>query len=238
MKHTTLGLLCIGAATLFAGTGYAQQSLYCASDDGGRHVCRVDTRGGVRMIQQVSGSECRQGYSWGYDNNGIWVDRGCRANFQVGGAGFGMGGNQQQQIVRCNSDDGNRHTCQVDTRGGVSLSRQISGSPCTQGYSWGYDNNGIWVDRGCRAEFAVGGRGGNWGNLRRNRAGYNQGTTITCSSDDGRRRVCPADTSRGVRLSRQISGSRCEEGSTWGFDNRGIWVDRGCRAEFTLGRRR
>ncbi|AXC09395.1 hypothetical protein ACPOL_0008 [Acidisarcina polymorpha] len=35
--------------------------------------------------------------------------------------------------------------------------RQRSGSACTQGYSWGYDQGGIWVDHGCRADFALGG---------------------------------------------------------------------------------
>ena len=64
-----------------------------------------------------------------------------------------------------------------------------------------------------------------------------RGGVMTCASDDGRRRFCDANTSRGVRLTRQISGSPCIEGQTWGFDERGIWVDRGCRAEFQVGRR-
>ena len=58
--------------------------------------------------------------------------------------------------------------------------------------------------------------------------------TISCSSDDGRRAYCDADTRGGVRLVRQLSGSPCEQGSTWGYDSRSIWVDRGCRAEFDL----
>jgi hypothetical protein len=61
--------------------------------------------------------------------------------------------------------------------------------------------------------------------------------TITCSSDDGRRNYCQADTRRGVYLSRQISGSPCRQNQTWGYDGRGIWVDRGCRAEFQVGGR-
>jgi hypothetical protein len=155
MKHTTLRFLGAGVVLVFAASCYAQQQLYCASDDGGRHVCNVDTRGGVRMIRQVSGSLCQEGASWGYDRNGIWVDRGCRANFEVGGyqqAGNVGGG----QIVQCSSDNGGRRTCSADTRGGVRLVRQISGSPCQQGSTWGWDRNGIWVDRGCRAEFQTG----------------------------------------------------------------------------------
>jgi hypothetical protein len=64
-----------------------------------------------------------------------------------------------------------------------------------------------------------------------------QGGIITCSSNDGRRNYCAADTRGGVIMSRQISGSPCRLNSTWGFDNRGIWVDQGCRAEFQLGGR-
>jgi len=60
---------------------------------------------------------------------------------------------------------------------------------------------------------------------------------LRCSSDDGQRTFCEADTGRGVRLVRQISGSPCEEGRTWGYDRRGIWVDRGCRGEFAVDRR-
>ncbi len=59
---------------------------------------------------------------------------------------------------------------------------------------------------------------------------------VTCSSDDGRRHYCDVDRHASVRMSRQISGSPCREGQTWGRDDRGLWVDRGCRAEFEVGR--
>ncbi len=59
------------------------------------------------------------------------------------------------QTIRCESNNNARNYCPVDTRGGVRLYRQISGSACTQGSTWGYDNNRIWVDRGCRADFQV-----------------------------------------------------------------------------------
>ena len=130
------------------------------------------------------------------------------------------------QTITCSSNDGRRNFCNVNTRGGVRMTRQISGSPCIQNQTWGWNNNAIWVDRGCRAEFMVGGGGGNW----------NQGQTITCSSNDGRRNFCNVDTRGGVRLNRQISGSACVQNQTWGWNNNSIWVDRGCRAEFIVGR--
>jgi hypothetical protein len=59
-------------------------SLTCSSDDGGYRYCRADTQNQVRLVRQISGSPCRQGYSWGFDYRGIWVDRGCRAQFDYG----------------------------------------------------------------------------------------------------------------------------------------------------------
>jgi hypothetical protein len=60
------------------------------------------------------------------------------------------------------------------------------------------------------------------------------GRMVSCSSDDGRRRYCDADTRGGVRLVRQRGSVACEKDFSWGYDDRGIWVDRGCRADFAL----
>jgi hypothetical protein len=68
--------------------------------------------------------------------------------------------------VRCESVQSNnygRQYCPADTRGGVRLVRQISGSTCSQGSSWGYDTHGVWVDNGCQAEFEMSGNGRNTG---------------------------------------------------------------------------
>ncbi len=57
--------------------------------------------------------------------------------------------------------------------------------------------------------------------------------TFSCSSTNGRRNFCPVDTSRGdFRFTRQLSNVRCVEGYNWGREDNGVWVDRGCRAEF------
>lgn len=44
-----------------------------------------------------------------------------------------------------------------------SAGETASGSPCDYRYSWGYDYRGIWVDRGCRAQFEYGRRGNSGG---------------------------------------------------------------------------
>ena len=223
-----------GCRAEFTANAYSQgnasgQSVTCSSDDGGRHHCNMNTGGGVQLTRQISGTPCVQGQTWGYDNQGVWVDRGCRAEFTANGYGQGSGygqGQGQGQTISCSSDDGKRHYCGGPLRGRVQLARQISGTPCVEGQTWGHSRQGIWVDRGCRAEFTV--NSFTYGNGQ----GQGYGQTITCSSDDGNRHYCNANTDGGVRLTRQISGAACVQGQTWGYDNQGIWVDRGCRAEF------
>jgi Protein of unknown function (DUF3011) len=135
----------------------AQHSIACASEDGKRHYCDVDTRGGVSMIRQRSDTHCEEGYSWDYDRRGIWVDHGCRADFVVNS---GHGGEPPESsggrlTITCSSDDGQRHYCPAETRYGVRMFRQLSKTRCTEGYSWGFDRNGIWTDHGCRADFRL-----------------------------------------------------------------------------------
>jgi hypothetical protein len=36
-------------------------------------------------------------------------------------------------------------------------------------------------------------------------------------------------------MTRQLSWVPCVQNATWGFDSKGIWVDHGCRAEFSIG---
>jgi Protein of unknown function (DUF3011)/Beta/Gamma crystallin len=58
---------------------------------------------------------------------------------------------------------------------------------------------------------------------------------VTCESNNGKRRYCPiGDPRQSVELSRQISNAACIRGQSWGNDNRGLWVDRGCRAQFRV----
>ena len=66
---------------LAASAAMAQGTIYCASDDMRRHYCAADTRGGVNIARQRSDASCIAGRTWGYDGRGIWVDRGCRADF-------------------------------------------------------------------------------------------------------------------------------------------------------------
>ena len=130
--------------------------------------------------------------------------------------------------------------------GGVAIVRIEDPKNGTEGYTfdlqWSGGSGGGYTDDryGNGNGGSYGGNGGGYGNG----SGYggrdrdrdrNNGNTINCSSDDGRRRYCDADTRGGVRLVRQ-NGEACRQGETWGYDNRGIWVDRNCSGQFQLGR--
>ena len=250
--------LIVAALTVFIPSS-AAQTINCSSEDGKRHYCATNAQGRVRLLQQRSGSSCQEGYSWGSDNQGIWVDHGCRADFAIeqgrgdwdrdrdGDHDRDRSGNYesgQGQLISCSSDDMHRHYCAADTHGGVQLVKQHSDASCKQGHGWGFDSRGIWVDHGCRADFAIQRGRSDWHRDRDNdrdgdhdgNYGSSQGQVVSCSSDDMQRHYCPADTRGGVQMIRQHSDASCHQGSSWGADSRGIWVDRGCRADFQVGR--
>ena len=74
-----------------------------------------------------------------------------------GGGGRPGWGRPQQLQVRCESHGGNYQVCPVDLRrdDSVRLVNRLSGADCREGRSWGWSRDGIWVDRGCRADFVV-----------------------------------------------------------------------------------
>lgn len=150
----------LAAASLFAAAPAVQADsglLTCESRGYQYQYCNANTQGRVIMLRELStGNLCHQGRGWGYDNNGIWVDKGCRAEFSFGrddgGGGWGRSG-----TLTCNSNGYRYNYCNADTQGRVSLVREYStGNLCRQGSGWGSDNGGIWVDRGCRGEFSYG----------------------------------------------------------------------------------
>ena len=208
--------------------------LVCESQDNRRKNCPVDPQATVTLGRQLSDARCIENRTWGYGGGSIWVDEGCRAEFMVRSAPVR---GRLDQLVLCESQDGRRRRCAANTRGGVELRRRISRSDCEFGRDWGYDNNGVWVTNGCRAEFAV----ASWDRRRierpRGSAADPVGRIVLCESQDGRRNYCRANTQSGVQLYRQLSDSDCVRNRTWGYDRGGIWVTEGCRAEFEVNER-
>jgi DUF3011 family protein len=208
--------------------GVRQSTVTCESTDGKRHRCSVDTQGGVSLVNQLSRNSCEFGRDWGYDNNGVWVNNGCRAEFAISNRASDL--STTAGTLLCESTNNGRNRCRADTMYGVQIYRQLSENDCILGRTWGYDKNGVWVSGGCRAEFMI-------GDTRRTTgmaSSSSRATTLICESKNNGRDHCRADTRYGVSLTRQLSKNSCEFRKDWGFDQDSIWVDHGCRAEFAL----
>ena len=152
-----------------------------------------------------------------------------------------------QYVVRCESVDYRDNYCAVDTRGGVRIVNQVSDADCYEGETWGYDHRGIWVKNGCGGDFEILGRGGHGNGY--SQGGYAQGGygdhqgryqqphgggTVVCESQDFHYNYCAVRVRRGVQIVEQYSRTECREGSTWGWDRSGVWVDQGCKGAFNV----
>ncbi|ROU06001.1 DUF3011 domain-containing protein [Lysobacter enzymogenes] len=77
------------AASAAADDG--RKLIKCESLDRRARRCDGDTGSGVRMVKQLSKTECVEGRSWGFDAHGVWVEGGCRAEFELDYRGNGGG---------------------------------------------------------------------------------------------------------------------------------------------------
>ncbi|MBZ3693574.1 DUF3011 domain-containing protein [Phyllobacterium calauticae] len=59
----------------------------------------------------------------------------------------------QERPIRCESRSFRYNECETDMRR-PRIIRQLSGSACIPGQSWGFSRGTIWVDKGCSAVFA------------------------------------------------------------------------------------
>jgi hypothetical protein len=82
------GLSMVGVSPVAAN----ERHITCGSLNYGYNYCRIYTGGRARLVHQISHKPCTEGDTWGYDSQGIWVDKGCRADFVVDEA-YGSGWN-------------------------------------------------------------------------------------------------------------------------------------------------
>jgi hypothetical protein len=143
-----------------------------------------------------------------------------------------------EKKVSCESRDHRRSECSADLKGyTVRYVDQQSSTNCVSGRNWGYSKRGVWVDEGCAATFYFSNyRGGDHPRSYGDRySGWkaDDEKSIKCESHDGKHNTCDADL-RGYRIAdvREISQTDCDIGRNFGYTDRGVWVDEGCRAEF------
>lgn len=227
----SLGLL----STAAAKDRQIHSQIQCSSKDFRYTFCRATVKGEVQLLKQLSQAPCRRGRTWGYDRRGIWVDQGCSGRFAIGGqrpgrqpgAGSSYGPSTVAEELVCASRNYRYHRCRVSINGRVRLTQQLSDVVCKRGRTWGYDNKGIWVDKGCSARFRIA--------QRPNDRQRSVRQLISCESRNFRYHYCQAPTRGGVRLAKQTSKAVCIEGRTWGYDRAGVWVDEGCAGRFEVG---
>ncbi|KGI77144.1 hypothetical protein LF63_0112205 [Oleiagrimonas soli] len=149
----------------------SQDTVYCASNSNKYTECAIPWRD-ARLVRQESKSGCVHNKDWGVNARGLWVKNGCRGRFAAAGYGrhdgyrragshhgehrHGRGWDRRIEL-QCDSNKKRYQMCRVDVgrHGSVRLIHQMSDTRCTQGYSWGWNRAGVWVNHGCRAKFIV-----------------------------------------------------------------------------------
>jgi outer membrane lipoprotein SlyB len=122
------------------------------SNSNSRQYCSANTRGGVRLIRQISNASCVQGTSWGYDNNNIWVANGCGADFEL-----------QSNGGRSSSINPNSGMLLNGTELSVRTNEPIDSNSATNGQSFSaqiaadvLDSNGaVMIPRGSDARLVI-----------------------------------------------------------------------------------
>lgn len=142
-----------------------EATLRCESSGGRYKLCQAAVSGNVRLLRELSRSDCQAGRTWGWSRGGIWVDKGCRADFvyiaEDARGAYGRGDRPWRDgddivrgALRCESSSGRTNFCAAPIIGDVRLTKQLSRAPCRYGDTWKFDRNGITVRDGCRAEFS------------------------------------------------------------------------------------
>jgi hypothetical protein len=171
--------------------------------------------------------------------------------FAFASAAHAEDSNGGEKTVSCASDDGRRNECEADLRGyRLRDLDQASRTDCVVGRNWGYDDRGVWVTEGCRATFHFDSvrdrdhyRAYDWRDRDRDRDRETSAAadekTVRCESKDGQRANCDADL-HGYRLAdvKEMSHEDCDIGRNFGYDDRGVGVNRGSRGEFVFTRDR
>ena len=212
---TAWTLASLAVTGLFSGPAMAED-IRCGSSPGANNYCRVDTSRGVELAYQHSGYACYQNDTWGYDRGGIWVSNGCSATFRVGNseredntvAAVGLG-ILALGILGAVADDQGQHN-------GNSSPPPPSSSypPSNQQYQGQYPGNYDDDEDDEEDDYIL----------------------ISCNSKNSKYKQCPIRISGHAELIRQKSRNACRFNKTWGYDRRGVWVNKGCRAEFAIYR--
>lgn len=211
---------------LFAASAAQASTITCESTNNEYRSCPADTSGGVRLSQQLSTKGCWENDTWGFDRNKIWVDRGCRAQFQVGAHGTSAAGKGDALAAAAVI--------------GIAAAAIIASNQHDDHHNKNHNNNSYNNNYDNRYDGRYDGRyDDNYRNYDNNRYGYNgyggdPRRTFTCESRNDRRNYCSFPGRGHVEIYKQRSSSPCRHGHSWGVEGNSVWVADGCRAEFAV----
>jgi len=228
-RSLIVATLSVAGLLLFAASATQASTITCESTNNEYRSCPADTSGGVRLSQQLSTKGCWENDTWGFDRNKIWVDRGCRAQFQVGAHGTSAAGKGDAlaaaavigiaaaAIIASNQHDDHHnknYNNNYDNRNDNRYDNRYDGR-----YDSRYDDNTRNYDN---SRYGYNGYGGD---PRR---------TFTCESRNDKRNYCGIPGRGHVEIYKQRSSNPCRHGHSWGVQGNSVWVDDGCRAEFAV----
>lgn len=173
----------------------------CASIDGKYRECQLPVDGVARLVKRRSDSPCVEGSSWGQRGDRVWVDKGCRARFDVV-RDSGSGGSGQ--TIECRSENGRYKECAIGRKFTARLERDYTGR-CRQDSTWGNREGAVWVTSGCQGRFRL------VSSSDKDNSGQQQRAEVQCRNEAKRqyvdvRRVAPA-TLRGSYWETTVDGT-------------------------------
>jgi hypothetical protein len=208
-RSRVLATLSLGGLMLIATAAVQASTVTCESRNNSYQTCPVDGSNGVRLSRQLSSQGCWEGDTWGYDRNRIWVDRGCRAEFQVGG--------------QSSNPAGKNNALAAAAVVGLAAAAVIASNQHDDHHNKHNNNYDRYDDRyHANTRYGYNGYGGD---PRR---------TFNCESRDDRKKYCDIPKRGHVEVYKQRSASPCTYGRSWGVDGNSVWVKNGCRAEFAV----
>jgi len=224
----------LGLSLAFAAPA-AAQDIRCGSRPGASNYCNADTSRGVELVYQHSGYGCYFNDTWGFDRNGIWVANGCSATFRLGkrdkgkgdtAAAIGLGILALGILAATSGDDGDAN--RREPPGSGYGPGGYPPPPPPGGYP-----SGSYPPPPPPSAYGPDGygppppppQGGYYGRPYQ---------VVACNSKNNRYTQCPVRVRSHVELIRQRSNSACRFNTSWGYDRRGVWVDKGCRADFAV----
>lgn len=139
------------------------------------------------------------------------------------------------EAITCESIDRQRVECPVKGRlRSVRQTAALAGGFCLQGFSWGYESGYIWVDMGCSGIFEVEAlRDVATEQRRPDRETFSE--TLDCRSQGSGRQKCRVEGRiENVEPVGSFTSVPCRYGTSWGYEKRHVWVERGCEARFNV----